>query len=117
MLHQQCTHPGDAFIVLMQSVIFYVCHANPSVAADMATGQCFIAAMKDRRKAPSIMGVSAQHSTAQYSTAQHSAAQHSAAQHFTAQFAAARSIAFQLDGMHASPLPCLGSPVYYLSSH
>ncbi len=118
MLHQQCTHPEDAFIVLMQSVIFYVCHANPSVAADMATGQCFIAAMKDRRKAPSIMGASAQHSTAQYSTAQHSAAQHSAAQHFiahcsagqqgtaqhgTAQFAAARSIAFQLDGMHALP--------------
>ena len=114
MLHQQCTHPEDAFIVLMQSVIFYVCHANPSVAADMATGQCFIAAMKDRRKAPSIMGVSAQHSTAQYSTAQHSAAQRSTALHSTI---CCSSIAFQLDGMHASPLPCLGSPVYYLSSH
>ena len=63
----------------------------------------------------------AQHSTAphsakQRSTAQYGTAQHGTTQHGTAQFAAARSIAFQLDGMHASPLPRLGSLVYYLTS-
>ena len=105
MLHQQCMYPEDAFVVLKQNVILHVWYACPSIAAGIAAGQLFIAALQGRRKV--TLSRVCQHSAAQRGTAQHGTAWHGTG---TGQCVAACSIGFQLDEVHDIPLPHASKP-------